>query len=79
MLSDGSIDEVRLGLVRITEEGDIGFHRGCGLERKLVFGEAAQDGLAADYEDVRITGDPRRGPQDMLKLLTGHAACSRRQ
>lgn len=76
---DGPVNKIRLCLLWIAEERDIGLHGCRRLDGQLVFGEAAENRLAADNEHVRIISDPGRGPQDMLKLLSGHAACSLRQ
>ena len=41
--------------------------------------EGAEDGLAADDEQVFGARDPRRRAQEMLELLAGHAALRRLQ
>ena len=71
-LAEVDIYVVCLRAVRISEESRVHFHGPGGLCWERVFRVAAQDGLAADDEDVALPGNPRHGAQDMRELLACH-------
>ncbi len=55
--SDGAIHEIGLGVIGVVEEGDVDLHGRRRLQGEFVFVVAAENGLAADDEDVVILGD----------------------
>lgn len=68
-----SVDLVGLCIVRVKQEGDIDFHRHCGLKWQSILGYCTQNGLATDDENIRISRDPGCRPQHVLQLPTIHA------
>jgi len=67
-LADRAVDEVRPVVVGVVEERDVGLHRQGGHGWEFIFGESAENGLAADHEYVAFLGDGRCGAQDVLQL-----------
>ena len=66
-LPDRAVDPVRLRPVSVDDEGQVGLDRGRCLGWQLFFSKGAEDGLAADDEDVRVVDDRGSGTQDVLE------------
>lgn len=67
-LADRALDEV--GAVRVVARVDVDVGRHEQLGRRV--GVLAEDRLAADHDDLGVSGDRRRGPDDVLELRPVH-------
>lgn len=69
--SDCPLDSICLVII-VVEEGNVGFHRDCGLGRKFVFIECGQYRLTANYRNSSIVGNPGCGTNDVSEVVAPH-------